>query len=185
MSRRLSLPRGLYIGAIVCAIAAPARAQSSLEYNVKATLLLNFARFIEWPDRAFAGPSAPIEICVFAPSPFDDALHRALEGETVSNRTLSARDVRTAADSAGCHMLFVPEGAETRAAALLHSTGPYTVTVGESPRFERMGGAVSLGVEGGRVRFSVNLNHVEDRGVRISARMLKLATRVTRATPEK
>ena len=122
---------------------------------------------------------------MFAPNPFDEALPRALEGETVSNRTLSARDVRTAADSAGCHMLFVPEGAETRAAALLRGSGPYTVTVGESPRFEQMGGAVSLVVEDGRVRFSVNLSPVEDRGVRISARMLKLASRVTRATPEK
>ena len=82
--------------AIVCAIAVPVRAQSSLEYNVKAALLLNFARFIEWPDRAFAGASAPIEICVFAPNPFGEALDRALEGETVANRTLSARDVRTA-----------------------------------------------------------------------------------------
>jgi len=44
---------------------------------------------------------------------------------------------------------------------------------------------VSLVVEDGRVRFSVNLSPVEDRGVRISARMLKLASRVTRATPEK
>ena len=49
------------------------RAQPSLEYNVKAALLLNFARFIEWPDRAFVSPRAPIEICVFAPNPFGDA----------------------------------------------------------------------------------------------------------------
>lgn len=185
MSRRLSLPRVLRIGTIVCAVAVPARAQSSLEYNVKAALLLNFTRFIEWPDRAFAGASTPIEICVFAPNPFAETLPRTLEGETVSNRTLSARDVRTAADSAGCHLLFVPEGAEARAAALLRGSGPYAVTVGESRRFEQLGGAVRLGVEDGRVRFSVNLRPVEDRGIRISARMLKLAASVTRATPEK
>jgi hypothetical protein len=169
----------------VGAVAIPVRAQSSLEYNVKAALLLNFARFIEWPDRAFAGPREPIEVCVFAPNPFGEALARALGGETVSSRALLTRDVRTPADSAACHMLFVPEGSESRAAALVRKSGPHTVTIGESHRFEELGGAISFAVDGGRVRFSVNLKPVEERGVRISARMLKLASRVDRATPEK
>ena len=88
-------------------------------------------------------PSAPIEICVFAPNPFGEALARALEGETVSNRTLSDTRRADAADSAGCHMLFVPEGSESRAAAVVRHSGPHTVTVGESHRFEELGGAVS------------------------------------------
>jgi hypothetical protein len=170
---------------VVCAIAVPVRAQSSLEYSVKAALLLNFARFIEWPDGAFAGAHEPIDICVFAPNPFGDALKRVLDGETVGNRPLSTRDVRSLADSTGCHLLFVAAGSETRAAALVRRSGPHTVTVGESRRFEEMGGAVSLVLEGGRVRFNVNLRPVEERGLRISARMLKLASRVDRATPEK
>jgi hypothetical protein len=185
MTRQLSFPRVLSVATVMCAIAIPVRAQPSLEYNIKAALLLNFARFIEWPDRAFASALAPIDVCVFAPNPFGEALDRALEGETVSNRALAARDVRNVADSGGCHLLFVPVGTETRAAALVRRGGPYTVTVGESRGFEEMGGAVSFVLEGGRVRFNVNLRPVEERGVRISARMLKLASRVDRAMPEK
>ena len=185
MSRTRSCTRILKIATIVCAVGIPVRAQLSLEYNVKAALLLNFARFIEWPERAFTSPRAPIEICVFAPNPFGDALDRALDGETVSTRPVAARDVRTAADGAGCHMLFIPEGTESRAAAVVRNGGPYTVTIGESHRFEEMGGALSFVIEAGRVRFNVNLKPVEERGVRISARMLKLASRVDRATPEK
>ena len=79
----------------------------------------------------------------------------------------------------------MPAGAESRVRALFHDAGPHTVTVGESPRFEDMGGAVTLVIEGGRVRFNVNLGPVERRGIRISARMLQLAGRVDRATPEK
>ena len=185
MRRPTALAPVLRVAAIVCAVAIPVRAQSSLEYNVKAALLLNFARFIEWPDRAFTSPGAPIEICVFAPSPFGSALDRALAGETVASRTVSAHEVRSSTDSARCHMLFVPHGSESRAAALIHHGGPHTVTVGESQRFAELGGAVTLVVEGGRVRFHVNLKPVEDRGIRISARMLTLASRVDRATPEK
>lgn len=171
--------------AMVCVIAAPGRAQSAPEYDVKAALLLNFARFIEWPDAAFESAQSPIDVCVFAPSPFGQALERALTGETVANRSLSAREVHGVSDSAACHLLFVPAGAESRARALFREAGSSTVTVGESRRFEDMGGAVTLVIEGGRVRFNVNLRPVERRGVRISARMLQLASRVERATPEK
>jgi hypothetical protein len=170
---------------MVCAVAAPTRAQSALEYDVKAALLLNFARFIEWPDAAFEGAEAPIDVCVLTPSPFGQALERALTGETVANRSLSAREVQGVSDGAGCHLLFVPAGAESRAGALFRDAGPHTVTVGESRRFENMGGAVTLVIEGGRVRFNVNLRPVERRSIRISARMLQLAGRVDRATPEK
>ena len=184
MSRAISVRRLAAI-AVLLAIGLPIRAQSSLEYNVKAALLLNFARFIEWPERAFSSPQAPIEVCVFAPNPFGDTLTRVLEGETVGNRSLSAREVRSAEDSATCHLLFVPAGTEARAGALVRRNGPFTITVGESNRFEDMGGAVSFVLEGGRVRFNVNLRPVEERGVRISARMLQLASQVERATPEK
>jgi len=178
--------RGLVAGVVMfCANAAPLRAQSALEYDVKAALLLNFARFIEWPDSAFESARSPIDVCVLAPSPFGDALERTLAGETVANRPLSARQIRRVSDSAGCHLLFVPSGAESRAAALLRQSGPHTITVGESRRFADMGGAVNFVIEDGRVRFNVNLRPVEDRGVRISARMLQLAGRVDRAKPVK
>jgi hypothetical protein len=168
-----------------CALAVSVRAQAALEYNVKAALLLNFARFIEWPPRAFPDAASPIRVCVLTPNPFGDALERALHGETVGQRPLVLREVGSASDTMGCHLLFVPSGTESRAAASLRQTGTHTITVGESRRFEDMGGAVSFALEGGRVRFNVNLRPVEDRGVRISARMLQLASRVDRTTPEK
>jgi YfiR/HmsC-like len=169
MIRRPSLRFVVASATAVCPVALPARAQTSLEYNVKAALLLNFARFIEWPDGPFAGASSPIHVCVLAPSPFGDALDRTLQAETVGSRQLSSREVRTPSDGAGCHLLFVPAGTEPRAAALLHQRGSYAVTVGESRRFEDMEGAVNLVLEGGRVRFTVNMRPVEERGIRISA----------------
>src|SRR5687767_10822045 len=185
MSRCASIRRGMTLALTACAFAASVRAQAALEYDVKAALLLNFARFIEWPPRAFPDPASPVSVCVLTPNPFGDALERTLHGEKVGHRPLALREVRSASDTIGCHLLFVPSGTESRAAVSLRQTGTHTITVGESRRFEDMGGAVSFVLEGGRVRFNVNLRPVEDRGVRISARMLQLASRVDRTTPEK
>ena len=171
--------------AVNIAAAMPLWAQPSLEYGVKAALLLNFARFIEWPDRAFADASAPINVRVFGGNPFGDTLERTLSGETIGSHSLAARHVKSVAESTACHMVFVPAGSESRATAILQQQGSYAVSVGESERFENMGGAVTLVLEEGRVRFKVNLRPVERRGIRISARMLQLASRVERATPDK
>jgi hypothetical protein len=181
----MSRPFFAFLAVLVLAPGAPVGAQASLEYSVKAALLLNFARFIEWPDAAFADARTPVSVCVFGDNPFGDALARALQGETVHNRSLVARQVTSQADSAPCHILFVPSGVESRARAAVQQPRSHAVTVGESPRFENMGGAVTLLLEDGRVRFKVNLRPVEARGIRISARMLQLASRVDRATPER
>ena len=174
-----------WILACALAAAAPAAAQPSLEYDVKAALLLNFARFIEWPVGAFSNERAPITVCVFRSNPFGGTLERVLQGETIHDRRLTTRVVSGEADSESCHLLFVPEGVEARAGALLRHRGSHAVTVGESSRFETMGGAVTLVLDAGRIRFNVNLEPIEARGVRVSARMLKLANRVDKASPEK
>ncbi len=170
--------------AVLCALAVVAaagpRAQSAPEYDEKAALLVNFARFIEWPENAFSDRSAPIHICVLAENPFGDALQQALQGETINERPLAARVVKGRSDSGGCHLLFVPAGTESQARGLLRQPG-HAVTVGESNRFEEIGGAVNLVIDGGRLGFTVNLGPVEDRGIRISARMLQMARRVERA----
>ena len=183
MTRRPSLRRLMFGGSVACALAVPAHAQPPLEYDVKAALLLNFARFIEWPESAFADARTPIDICVFTPNPFGQALDRTLQAESVGTHPLSTRNVRNASEGVGCHLLFVPAGTESRAAELVRRPGPHTVTVGESNAFEDLGGAVSFVLEQGRIRFNVNLHPVEERGVRISARMLQLAGRVERITP--
>ena len=182
---RLRSHRLLVLAISGCALTHPLHAQTSLEYDVKAALLLNFARFIEWPANAFAEPRAPIDICVFAPNPFGSVLDRTLQSETAGEHPLLAREVRSAAESAGCHLLFISAAAEERGEAAFWEAGPHTITVGESRRFQEMGGAVTFVLEGGRVRFNVNLRPVEERGIRISARMLHVASRVDRATPEK
>jgi len=60
----------------------------SLEYQVKAVYLFNFAKFIEWPAEA---PPGPITICVASENPFGDVLEETLRGEMVNGRPLAIR----------------------------------------------------------------------------------------------
>jgi hypothetical protein len=49
---------------IVDSAALIARTKSANEYQVKAALLYNFVKFVDWPSSAFTSPNQPLAICV-------------------------------------------------------------------------------------------------------------------------
>jgi hypothetical protein len=50
------------------------RSGSPVEYKIKAAFLLNFAKFITWPDQTFTSPQQPFSFCVLGQDPFGTAL---------------------------------------------------------------------------------------------------------------
>ena len=82
------------------------RDQPPSEYQVKAAFLLNFTKFIDWPETVFGAPEAPISICILGDDPFGPGLDRIIEGETVNNRRLVVQRVRRL-PLPSCHVLFI------------------------------------------------------------------------------
>ena len=64
------------------AAATPIRGQAnpSIEYQVKAAFVFNFAKFVEWPLDTFKSENAPIVFCVFRHDPFGSALDEIIRG---------------------------------------------------------------------------------------------------------
>jgi hypothetical protein len=148
-----------------------------LEYEVKAAFLLNFAKLTEWPDAAFERPDSPIRVCVAGSNPFGRALAQTFQNETAGGRPLEARVIATPAQASGCHMVFVPRRHSRAARDLIRAATPAAVTVGESDDFLTQGGAINFFIERGRVRFDINQQSAEQRGVRFSSQLLRLARR--------
>ena len=170
MARPLAL--ALLLLAAVTVPAVTLRGQEvTLEYQVKAAYLLNFTRFVDWPQGAF-GQGSPFTICVAGRNPFGPALEATLEGETAAGRGLTSRVVRDAA--ADCHTLFVPRG--VAAAPYLRSVRAAPVlTVGETEEFLMQGGMIRFVMDNGRIRFEINQDAATRAQLRISSRLLQLA----------
>jgi hypothetical protein len=141
----------------------------SLEYQVKAVYLFNFAKFVEWPPEAQSGP---LTICVAGVNPFGDVLDETLRGETVNNRPLVARVIR--GPEPGCHVVFVPQGVAT-AGFLQAARGTPTLSVGETADFLTQGGIINFILEAGKVRFQIAAKAAERAELRISSHLLRLA----------
>ena len=150
-------------------------AASTLEYPVKAAFLYEFARFVEWPD--VGATPGPLSIGVLGDDPFGEALDRAVSAKKVGGRALAIRRFRQLEELTPCAILFVANSEVGRLDAILNKTAGWpTLIVGESDGFTGGGGMVRFFVDGNRVRFEVNLRAAETAGLRLSSRMLAVAS---------
>lgn len=172
-----SLITSLLLAAIPFAV--PAQAQETpTEYDLKAAFLYNFTKFVEWPADAFHDDRSSLRLCVLGDDPFGDSL-RAIAKEEVAGRRLMVLGVAGMSDPAGCQILFVSRSERRRLPRILAAVRDAPVlTVGDTAGFLEQGGIINFTLQGSRVRFEINHESAERVGLRISSKLLRLATRV-------
>jgi hypothetical protein len=158
--------------------------QSAQEHEVKAAFLFKFLPFIEWPADTFAGAEAPIAVGVLGSTEVADDFEALAEGRAVGGRAVEVRRLKPGAAPADLQVLFVGRSQEGRLADLSRAVqGRPVLLVSESAGALDAGSMVNFIVAGGRVRFEVSLEAAERAGLRISSRMLSVATNVRPARP--
>lgn len=164
--------------------ALPEDTERPLEYPVKAALLLNFAKFAEWPANSAQARAVVISICVLGQDPFGDILEKTLAGRSAAKRPVVVRRPQGVDELHGCHILFVASSEHTRLGQIIASVANQPIlTVGESGGFARMGGMIGLVVEHDLVRFEVNLAAAQQRRLQLSSKLLGLARLVAPPNP--
>ncbi len=148
--------------------------QRAGEYQVKAAFLYNFINFVEWPQQSLFENSPTINLCIIGDAPFGDALND-FQNETVRGKKLIIK-YRSADDLRGCNILFLSESEKHHTAKILRSVGKSDVlTVSDTEESARQGIIISFIVEQKKVRFAVNIDAARRAGLKISAKLLRLA----------
>ena len=152
------------------------RAEQFNEYQVKAAFLYSFAKFVEWPPETFPSPTAEIGICVLGEDPFRALLDSTVQSKTVEGRPLTVYRLANLPIGTKCKILFIAASERYRLAAVLDALPFGVLTVGDLPEFANRGGVIGLQLEGERIRLIVNLTAAGKARLRISSRLLGLAT---------
>ena len=158
----------------VC-VTVTAQRPGTSEESVKAAFLYNFTKFVDWPDTAFAQPSAPFVVCAFADAGFRKALESILANEQVRGRPVSIaaaglEDIRS------CHLAYLGPADPERQARLLEAAKQAPVlTVGEGRRFLDQGGLIAFMLENDRVRFAISKRGADAAGLNVSSKLLRVA----------
>lgn len=147
---------------------------STIEYQLKAAFLYNFAKFVQWPTEASGGSIDSFTLCVSGEEPFR-IMHQYLAGKRVRGHLIAVRAVDSSAEASGCHLLFVSAASVQLQRALPRVSGP-VLTVGETGDFIRSGGMINLVRSDNRLRFEISRSVGERAGLKFSSQLLKLAT---------
>lgn len=151
------------------------------EYALKAAFLLNFAKYVEWPSKAFEDPKAPLVVGVLGRDPFGAHLDETLKGKFARGRPVKVRRFGRPRDVRDVHILFVPRGEEDKLSEL-RELPESLLLVGEGERFCRAGGVLSILIEEGRPRIEANPDAAARAELTIDAKLLKVA-RIVRGAP--
>lgn len=148
-----------------------ASAQSDLERKVKSAFILNFAKFITWPDSAFNTARQALRVCADS-SDTVNSLAQVMQGKTVGQRPLEV----TQLPADDCQIIYAtgPEAAQSQQ-YLSARTSPGVLTVYETPQ-ALDGGVIRFFVQDRKVRFEIDRDEAAAANLSISSKLLRVAT---------
>jgi hypothetical protein len=152
---------------------------SAPETSIKAAVVGNFPKFVEWPPTAFASRTAPFVVAIIGDDALAGAIDAVFAGRRLADRPITVVRVSRLEDLSTCHLLYVAASEERRLDAVLKALqGRAILSVGDLSRFAQRGGMIGLVVDDDRVRFEINERAARASGLRLSANLLRLATSV-------
>lgn len=145
----------------------------NLLYQVKSGLLLNFAKFSEWPAAVWTPETTTLNFCIYQNTTLATFLTTALQDKRVKQRLIVIKSLMQPENFTSCHLIYINANQQDKFLPLLK--GRPILTVGESSAFLSAGGMIAIIEESNRLGFSVNMKAVIAAGIKLSSDMLKLA----------
>ena len=174
MASRLGAMRGAWFAAFVAFALGitPQGAAAASEDEARATFVLLLGKYVTWPASAFSSPSAPIVVAVMGNPRLAGEMQRLAAGQQFDGRSIEVREIADASGAASAHIVFASDPA---ASSALASAKPLRVieSKGNLRRTD-----IEIQMRDGRVAFGVNRRDAAQRGLKLSSKLLKLASSI-------
>ena len=174
-------PRGLTlltVALLLCSSAAAAHAQSSAdESGIRAAMLLNISRFIDWPAWKM-GPDHPqFVVCILGSDPIAPYADHLLEHQSIATKQTAVKHVSATDNLSNCHLLYTSLADRKVLARMQPELNKNAVlTVSERSNTLSTDQIVGLPAVEDHVHIEINLNLAQRSSLQISSRLLRLAT---------
>ncbi|MBD3234425.1 MAG: DUF4154 domain-containing protein [candidate division Zixibacteria bacterium] len=146
------------------------------EYQIKAAMVFNLAKFTSWPDTAFERSADSIIIGVLGVSRTIELLEKSVEGNRIHGRKVAIKHIDENTDAPDCHILFVGSSTDETITDIIDAfSGISVLTISECSKFADKGGMIELTIKDNKVRFIINLKSIKKSGLAVSSQVLKLA----------
>jgi hypothetical protein len=154
------------------------------ETEVTAALVFNFGKYVEWPEEPSAARRMSHDICVFRENPVYNDLAKLTKGKNLKGMSVRVRKINLPAEAPHCRVLYIGAADQSNIEGIHRALGRAAVlTVSDASGYLERGGMIRLQSEDNEVHFEVNLRAATQNGLKISSRLLQLATRVLGVEP--
>jgi len=175
------------LGALVCAIflllipVVDASAQATSDQDVKAGILVNILKFVDWPDDN-TSQSDTITIGIIGDGPLGDAF-KPVEGQAIQGKKLIIKRYgiyEEGSDYSAVHLLFISDSERTNLINILSTLKTSRVlTVSDIDNFTEHDGMIYLFLENdGTIGFDINQKSVSEADLKLNSGLFRLARNV-------
>jgi len=155
-----------------------AYSDASREYQLKAAYLLNFARFIYWPEQAFQDDRQSFNICVYGKSPFGDSLDR-LSNKKIKSRDIEIKYISSLSQLKACHMVYISESMKKDYPKIIKKLDDRAVlSVSDIGGFSQNGGMIEFVIVHNKIKFEINVEQSSKSGIKYRSQLLEVAAKL-------
>ena len=166
------------LAVLLLVLAAPAQTMGADVNTVKAALVFKLAAFIEWPEERHEYSANAFELAVLGARPLEGAFD-VLHGKTFRNMPFHVVRFDHWSRIEDSRIVFVDESVGQPLGEITSGLARKgMLLVSDRRGFAESGGMIELYIESGRVRFRINMEACNRAGLKISSKLLKLATLV-------
>lgn len=152
--------------------------EANREYQLKLAFLVNFARFITWPEDTLPPEQVELTICIFGENPFASFL-AGVEARKVGERSLVIKNLENLEDVRQCQLLFVGRSDAESFSSLRSKVAQLPIViVSDIPGSAAIGGAIEFVLKDDRLSFIINNSDLKERRVQASSSLLNLAVSI-------
>jgi hypothetical protein len=145
------------------------------EEKIKAGLVYNFLKYTNWSADILTQSNNSLLVCLFGNDSFDSYLY-PLEGRSAQQYVIKIAHVTNVSETRNCNAILIHRNRENILPALLESLkGKNVLTISDIDQFTQEGGMVELNMQHHRIGFFINKNALDQAGLTIQNRLLKLA----------
>lgn len=166
---------------ILTGLPAAAKDLTPEEIDYKADFIVKIVDYVTWPDGAGTGANGEVSIAVLGESPLTPKLRELAAAKTREGTRMTVTTVTLDSNFAGFQVLFITTEDKAELARILKKVENVPVlTISDAYYFARHGVMVNFYTEevGGKekVKFEVNQITMGFAGLKMSSKLLKLAT---------
>ena len=155
---------------------ALARNNKPRENSIKAAYIYNFAKLVEWPETTFDSPDSPIQLAILGDDSFIETL-MTIDNKIASGRAISIKNYGAVSEINQCHILYIGKSEKNNLNTILKKLqNKPCLTVSNIDGFASRGGMINFILVNNKVRFEINLQTTRNSDLKVSSRLLKLAT---------